>query len=203
MNTEVKKIIEHNQSFVNEMVENYKELKRVLKTKELTPSKDFTFWTSINDNILKEQVVKLGFYINGFIKHIKKRKTVEVLKALNLDVNFCMNVSKAEEFYAMENAFKTENGKKLKNDFKVLLESFNNNIMDEKSFKKLHLIIDSFEQLFKIGRLKIYAIYLLGMSYNELALIKDKCFKEVYAKHIKVNIEFKEIDLISKLKELE
>ncbi|QNM84895.1 hypothetical protein H9W90_11930 [Polaribacter pectinis] len=203
MNTEVKQIIEHNQSFVNEMVETYKELKRVLKTKELTPGKDFTFWTSINDNVLKEQVIKLGFHVSGFIKHIKKRKTVEVLEVLNLDAGFCMDVSKAQEFYAMQNAFKTENGKKLKNDFNALLKNFNNNKMDEKSFKKLHLIIDSFEQLFKIGRLKIYASYLLGMSYNELTFIKDKCFKEAYAKHIKVNIEFKEIDLISKLKELE
>ena len=203
MNTEVKQIIEHNQSFVNEMVENYKELQKVLKTKELTPSKDFTFWTSINDNVLKEQVIKFGFYISGFIKHIKKRKTVEVLEILNLDTGFCMDASKAQEFYAMQNAFKTENGKGLNNDFKALLKSFNNNTMDEKSFKKLHFIIDSFEQLFKIGRLKIYAVYLLGMSYKELVIIKDKCFEEAYAKHIQVNVKLEKIDIISKLKELE
>lgn len=202
MKTDIQQIITHNQPFFNEMVEKYDALKKTFKKEGLNSTNDFQFWVDIQDASVKEQIIALGFHISGSIKHLKKRKTIAVLQALNLDSEFCMNVSKAQEFYAMQKAFESKNGKTLKKNFDELLELFKSNTMDEVSYRKMHVIIDSFEQLFKIGRLKVFSTYLLGIPYKELALIKHESFREVYAKHIKVDIKMKEVDIISSLKKI-
>jgi len=202
-NKELQQIIKDNQSFIDQTIEKYNNLKSTFKTSKLVPTTDFEFWANLEDISVKSEIVGLGGNINGFIKHIKITKTKEILEYLNLDAVFCINTSKAQELYNMQKSFESTNGKQLKSRFIQLLKSYNKNTMNEIGYKELHYTIDSFEQLFKKKRLRSFSLYLLGIAYNDLESIKDNCFKEAYAKHIKVEIQMEEIDLISKLKEIE
>ena len=196
---ELQQIIKHNESFTHEMIEKYNNLVGTFKEKKIVPTADFEFWVDIQETSLRNEISDLGKYINGFIKHIKITKTKEILQLLELDIDLCINSSKAEEFYAIQKVFENETGKEFKSNFVELFESYMANTMDEIAYKKLYYIIDCLEQSFKKKRLKLFSVYLLGVTYDDLVSIKRKCFDEAYAKHIKVNMEFKKIDIISKL----